>query len=75
MSQFKISNRTNSDIGSDHWFNTLVSSQKAIAEILKTNTPTKKQLKAMAESLYQTTEELIEGWQMVQNPDRNNNVS
>jgi hypothetical protein len=57
---------TNSNYGSEHWFNSLVSSQKAIAEILSSTVPTEQQTKQLAKSLYKTTEELINGWKHVQ---------
>jgi|GEM_PF-3730419 len=58
----KTSQLTNSNYGSSHWFNTLMSRQKAIAEILTNSTPQEAQTKQLAESLYKTTEELIKGW-------------
>jgi hypothetical protein len=62
----KMSSITHTPYGSEHWFNTLVSSQKAIAEILSGTVPTEDQTKQLAKSLYTTTEELIKGWKFVQ---------
>lgn len=67
MPESKIISRTTySNFGSEHWFNTLISRQKVCVEILKTVKPTEEQLKSMAACLYKTTEELIEGWHIMQ---------
>jgi hypothetical protein len=61
-----ISRTTNSNYGSDHWFNTLISRQKTVAEILRSSQCTEAQLLSMANCLYETTHELIEGWNIRQ---------
>lgn len=62
----KVSRLTNSPIGSEHWFNTIVSSQKAISEILKGKIPSDENLGKLGESLYRTCSELIEGWAYIE---------
>gem|GEM_PF-2607046 len=61
-----ISRTTYSHYGGEHWFNTLISRQKICTEILTTVKPTEEQLKSLAKCLYKTTEELIEGWHIMQ---------
>jgi hypothetical protein len=62
----KIVSSTNSPLGSQHWFNTLMACQKAIAEILEESDPNQRDVKAMAKTLHKTCCELIEGWNALQ---------
>jgi len=57
---------TNSYYGSEHWFNTLIGRQKAIAELLSNSAPTKEQNKQLADSMFSSIRELMKGWGIIQ---------
>lgn len=56
---------TNSTIGSYHWYHTLVGRQKHIGEFLKNNTPTEDQLREWGKRLFDSSQELIDGYERI----------
>ncbi len=60
-----IKSSTNSEIGSYHWFHTIISKHKDIGEFLKENLPDESLLKIWGEELYNTSRELIEGYEKI----------
>lgn len=58
---------TNSQMGSVHWFNTLISEQKDIGEFLKENTPSEEVLREWGQRLINTSIELQAGFARTRN--------
>ena len=56
---------TNSEIGSYHWFHTILSNHKDIGEFLRDKTPSEKVLREWGKKLYETSKELIEGYKNI----------
>ena len=54
-----ITSSTNSEVGSSHWFRTIVSNHKHIGEYLKNNTPTEEILRDWGQKLHETSDELL----------------
>lgn len=56
---------TNSNIGSYHWFHTLIAKHKDIGEFLRENMPEESLVKLWGENLYNTSKELIAGYEYI----------
>lgn len=57
-----IRTSTNSQLGSYHWFHTILARHKHIGEFLKDRTPDEETLRAWGKKLYETSQELIDGY-------------
>lgn len=53
---------TNSELGSYHWFHTILARHKNMGEFLKGNTPDEETLRSWGKKLYETSQELINGY-------------
>ncbi len=53
---------TNSEIGSYHWFHTIVANHKDIGEFLSQRKPTDEILREWGRRLFETSKELINGY-------------
>ena len=56
---------TNSELGSYHWFHTILARHKHMGEFLKTNTPSEEVLREWGKKLYETSQELINGYERI----------
>jgi len=56
---------TNSELGSYHWFHTILSRHKHMGEFLKHKTPNEDTLRAWGKKLYETSQELIDGYERI----------
>ena len=63
IDEFKTS--TNSKMGSAHWYNTLMGRIKRIGEYLKDKTPNEDTLRSWGETLYNVSQELIDGFDTI----------
>lgn len=61
----EISKLTNSEIGSYHWFHTLMSFQKHVGEFLKDKSPTEEILRQWGKQLEENSMELIQGFNKI----------
>ena len=69
----EIKSSTNSEIGSSHWYRTLIAQHKDIGEFLLTKTPSEELLIVWAKQLYDTSNELLYGYDYI-NTLKNNKV-
>ena len=60
-----VTSSTNSEVGSSHWFRTIISQHKHIGEYLMTQTPTEEILREWGKTMYETSEELIKGHNLI----------
>ena len=56
---------TNSSLGSNHWFNTIAGRHKRIGEFLKEKTPNEETLRLWGKELYETSQELMNGFDYI----------
>jgi hypothetical protein len=56
---------TNSELGSYHWFHTIISRHKSIGEFLKDRIPEKHLIYQWGQKLYETSQELIKGYEHI----------
>lgn len=56
---------TNSELGSYHWFHTILARHKHMGEFLKDRTPDEETLRAWGKKLYETSQELIYGYERI----------
>lgn len=63
-----VESSTNSEIGSYHWFHTLVSKQMRIGEYLKSKTPSEEVLRSWGKQLQESSKELIAGYSKLSTP-------
>ena len=61
----EMKSSTNSKVGSAHWFNTLMGKHLRMGEYLKEKTPSEKLLRAWGEELFDTSKELIDGFDAI----------
>jgi len=61
---------TNSKVGSAHWFNTLMGKHLRIGEYLKDKTPSENIMRAWGEELFNTSLELIDGFDAINTPEK-----
>lgn len=56
---------TNSELGSYHWFHTILARHKHMGEFLKDRTLDEETLRAWGKKLYETSQELIDGYKHI----------
>jgi hypothetical protein len=56
---------TNSELGSYHWFHTILARHKHMGEFLKERTPSEEVLREWGKKLYETSQELINGYKHI----------
>jgi hypothetical protein len=56
---------TNSELGSYHWFHTILARHKHMVEFLKDKTPSEEILRDWGKKLYETSQELINGYERI----------